>query len=62
MKKKFIKALSLLILTAGLLFGLTSNNSVKADEPNPDCPNGCVAEYSGCYCYGYYPWFTEAGG
>lgn len=59
MKKRFVKVLSLILLSAGLLFGLAANNSVKADI-NPECPNGCVAEYSGCYCYQYYPWFTEA--
>ena len=29
-------------------------------EHNSNCPNGCVAGYSGCYCGAWYDYYAEA--
>lgn len=37
-------------------FGLTisAQRSIANAEINSDCPNGCVWNGSGCYCYDYH--------
>jgi hypothetical protein len=38
-----------------------ANLEALADEINPDCPNGCLAECSdGCWCRQWYPIYKEA--
>ncbi len=37
-----------------------SNVEALAEEHiNPLCPNGCIDEEGGCYCYGDYPQYKE---
>ena len=39
-----------------------ANVEALADnEVNPLCPNGCLDNGPGCYCYNWYPYYREAG-
>jgi len=61
MKKKVlfsIVAVALFAVAIGLNMQLNEKNTAKADI-NPDCPNGCVANGPGCYCYDWYPCLKE---
>jgi len=74
MKRKFIfgiVTLSLFSLVAMLNIDVSQNSAgdvslqsiemiTQANAENPDCPNGCIAGTSGCYCNGWY-WYKEYG-
>jgi hypothetical protein len=59
------------VAVAGLNVMQSSNDAVLSDvalanvealagEINPDCPNGCLANGNGCWCFVWYPCYLDA--
>lgn len=56
--KKKIKSIVLAtLMMAGVSFGYSLNS--QAQDVNPWCPNGCVSGGDGCFCYYYFPQYSE---
>lgn len=49
-EKLFYSMLSMIIVALAILIRITEANA----EINPECPNGCLANGDGCYCYRHY--------
>ena len=75
MKKTIIRITAAALLVGGLIFnfGLGNTNSnnelvslkvvaniAVAGSENPDCPNGCLSNGPGCYCFQWYDGLREA--
>ena len=41
--------------------GIENVEALANNEINPLCPNGCLDNGCGCYCYNWYPTYREAG-
>lgn len=72
MKKNFIKIAFVAVVAVIAGYGVYSsqksdilsdlvlaNVEALAVNENPLCPNGCVSNGTGCYCYGWYPSYKE---
>ena len=75
MKKIIFKTAAAALLVSGLAFNFSLNNTNNnnalaslefianisvAQTENPECPNGCLENGPGCYCYGWYSYLLEA--
>lgn len=73
MKKNFVKVIFVSLFVVGMGYNvyqsksevnlsdlLLDNVEALARNENPDCPNGCVDDSGGCWCYTYYKYFREA--
>lgn len=56
-KGKICRTAFAVLMMGGLMWGGSFNS--QAQVINPWCPNGCVAGDKGCFCYNYYPYYTE---
>jgi hypothetical protein len=73
MKKKFLGLVAIGVIAAVAAWNVSRNMNetamsdtvlenveALAEEINPACPNGCVANGNGCDCNGWWPCYDEA--
>lgn len=54
MKKKFLFLVAVIAIAVASMV-----NSADATVAVSDCPNGCLANGDGCWCYTWYPCYLE---
>ena len=59
MKKKILLFVAIATLAVTGVMTVASAKKAQAGI-NPECPNGCVCGCDGCYCYKFYPYYSEA--